>query len=80
MARVSAPSAPATEAGQPCLALLQGYADIMEGLGQAPSSRPAIDDCRRVRQRTRQLMTEHRNLLGAFHDRVSKADDHVSDG
>ena len=49
-------------------------------MGQAPSSRPAIDDYRRVRQRTRQLMTEQRNLLGALHDRVSKADDHVSDG
>lgn len=89
------------------LSLLQGYADIMEGLspelmqeilcvmaektrefgsalqpflGQTPTARSAIDDYRRVRQRTRQLMTEHRNLLGALHDGVSKAHDHLGGG
>jgi hypothetical protein len=89
------------------LSLLQGYADIMEGLSPelkreilcvmaektrelgtallpfvdpTPTERPAIDDYRRVRERTRQLMTEYRHLLGRLHDRVSQAHDHVSGG
>jgi hypothetical protein len=88
------------------LSLLQGYADIMEGLSpeltrqilcvmaektrelgsalqpfvvQTPEERPAIDDYRRVRERTRQLMTEYRQLLGRLQDRVSEAHDHVND-
>ena len=87
------------------LSLLQGYADIMEGLSpelkreilcvmaekarelgsalqpfvdQTPAARPAIDDYRRVRERTRQLMTEYRNLLGRLHETVSEAHGHVS--
>ena len=87
------------------LSLLQGYADIMEGLspelkreilcvmaekarelGSAlqpfvdptPAARPAIDDYRRVRERTRQLMTEYRHLLGRLLDTVSEAHGHVS--
>jgi hypothetical protein len=87
------------------LCLLQGYADIMEGLspelkreilcvmaekarelgsalepfvGQTVAARPAIDDYRRVRERTRQLMTEYRHLLGRLHDTVSEAHGHVS--
>ncbi|MDQ6712370.1 MAG: hypothetical protein M3Z28_04155 [Candidatus Dormibacteraeota bacterium] len=87
------------------LSLMQGYADIMEGLSpeltrqilgvmaektrelgsalqrfveQAPTARPAIDDYRRVRERTRQLMTEHRQLLGRLQVRVSEAHDHVN--
>lgn len=89
------------------LSLLQGYADIMEGLSpelkrqilcvmaektrelrtalqpfvdQTPSERPAIGDYRRVRERTRQLMTEYRTLMGRLHERVSEAHDHVSGG
>jgi len=87
------------------LSLLQGYADIMEGLSpelkreilcvmaekarelgsalqpfvdQTPAGRPAIDDYRRVRERTRRLMTEYRHLLGRLHDTVSEAHGHVS--
>ncbi|TMD19612.1 MAG: hypothetical protein E6J07_05245, partial [Chloroflexi bacterium] len=87
------------------LSLLQGYADIMEGLSpeltreilcvmaekarelgsalqpfveQTPAARPAIDDYRRVRERTRQLMTEYRSLLGRLHDTVSEAHGHVN--
>jgi len=87
------------------LSLLQGYADIMEGLSpeltreilgvmaaktrelgsalqpfvdQTPTERPAIDDYRRVRERTRQLMREYRHLLGRLQDRVSEAHDHVN--
>jgi len=86
------------------LSLLQGYAEIMEGLSpeltreilcvmaekarelgsalqpfvdQTPAARPAIDDYRRVRERTRQLMTEYRHLLGRLHDTVSEAHGHV---
>ena len=89
------------------LSLLQGYADIMEGLSpdlkrqilgimaektrelgtalqpfvdRTPSERPAIDDYRRIRERTRQLMMEYRNLLGRLHGHVSEAHDHVSGG
>jgi hypothetical protein len=87
------------------LSLLQGYADIMEGLSpelkreilcvmaektrelgsalqpfvdQTPTARPAIDDYRRVRERTRHLMTEYRQLLGRLHERVSEAHGHVN--
>ena len=87
------------------LSLLQGYADIMEGLSpelereilcvmaekarelgsalqpfveQTPAARPAIDDYRRVRERTRLLMKEYRQLLGRLHDTVSEAHGHVS--
>jgi len=87
------------------LSLLQGYADIMEGLSpelkrqilcvmadkarqlgsalqpfvdQTPSARPAIDDYRRVRERTHQLMMEYRHLLGRLQERVSEAHDHVN--
>jgi hypothetical protein len=87
------------------LSLLQGYADIMEGLSPelkrqilgvmaekarelgsalqpfvdpAPSGRPPIDDYRRVRERTRQLMTEYRHLLGRLHDTLSESHDYVS--
>jgi hypothetical protein len=85
------------------LSLLQGYADIMEGLspelkreilcvmaektrelGSAlqpfveQAARPALGDYRRVRERTRQLMTEYRHLLGRLHDRVSEAHGHVN--
>ena len=87
------------------LSLLQGYADIMEGLSpeltreilcvmaekarelgsalqpfveQTPAARPAIDDYRRVRERTRQLMTEYRSLLERLHDTVSEAHGHVN--
>jgi hypothetical protein len=87
------------------LSLLQGYADIMEGLSpalkreilcvmaekarelgsalqpfvdQTPAARPAIGDYRRVRERTRQLMTEYRHLLGRLHDTVSEAQGHVN--
>jgi hypothetical protein len=87
------------------LSLLQGYADIMEGLSpelkreilcvmaektrelgsalqpfveQTPTGRPAIDDYRRVRERTRQLMIEYRHLLGRLHDSVSEAHEHVN--
>jgi len=86
------------------LSLLQGYADIMEGLSpeltreilcvmaekarelgsslqpfvdQTPSARPAIGDYRRVRERTRQLMTEYRQLLGRLHDTLSESHDYV---
>jgi len=45
---------------------------------QTPTERPAIDDYRRVRERTRQLMTEYRHLLGRLQDRVSEAHDHVN--
>jgi hypothetical protein len=89
------------------LSLLQGYADIMEGLspelkrqilqvmaektrelGSAlqpfveltATARPAIDDYRRVRERTRELMTEYRLLLGRLQDRVSEAHEHVNGG
>jgi len=82
------------------LSLLQGYADLMEGLspelkkqilgviaektrelGSAlqpfvdhiPTARPDLADYRLVRERTRQLMTEYRQLLGRLHDRVSEA-------
>jgi hypothetical protein len=87
------------------LSLLQGYADIMEGLSpeltreilcvmaektrelgstlqpfveQTPSARPALGDYRRVRERTRQLMTEYRELLGRLHESVSEAHGHVN--
>ena len=87
------------------LSLLQGYADIMEGLSpqlkkeilrvmaektrelgtalqpfmeQATTARPAIGDYRRVRERTRQLMTEYRLLLERLHGRVSEAHGHVN--
>jgi hypothetical protein len=87
------------------LSLLQGYADIMEGLSpelkrqilgvmaekarelgsalqpfvdQTPSARPPIGDYRRVRERTRQLMTEYRHLLGRLHDTLSESHDYVS--
>jgi hypothetical protein len=45
---------------------------------QTPTGRPAIDDYRRVRERTRQLMTEYRHLLGRLHDSVSEAHEHVN--
>jgi hypothetical protein len=88
------------------LSLLQGYADIMEGLSpalksqilrviaektralgaalqpfteQASTARPVIDDYRRVRERTRRLMTEYRLLLERLQDRVSEAHEHVND-
>ncbi|HVS05346.1 MAG TPA: hypothetical protein VHK65_04175 [Candidatus Dormibacteraeota bacterium] len=87
------------------LSLLQGYADIMEGLSpqlkkeilqvmaekirelgsalqpfveQTPAARPAIGDYRRVRERTRHLMTEYRLLLERLHERVSEAHEHVN--
>ncbi|HXM52237.1 MAG TPA: hypothetical protein VN913_03050 [Candidatus Binatus sp.] len=87
------------------LSLLQGYADIMEGLSpelkkqilqvmaqktrelgsalqpfveQTPAARPALGDYRRVRDRTRHLMTEYRLLLERLHARVSEAHEHVS--
>ena len=87
------------------LSLMQGYADIMEGLSpelkrqilcvmadkarqlgsalqpfvdQTPAARPAIDDYRRVRERTHQLMMEYRHLLGRLQERVSEAHDHVN--
>ena len=87
------------------LSLLQGYADIMEGLSpqlkkeilrvmaektrelggalqpfleQTTAARPAIDDHRRVRERTRHLMTEYHLLLERLHDHVSEAHGHVN--
>ncbi len=87
------------------LSLLQGYADIMEGLSpqlkrqilqviaektrelgsalqpfveQTPAARPALGDYRRVRERTRHLMTEYRLLLERLHERVSEAHEHVN--
>lgn len=87
------------------LSLLQGYADIMEGLSpelkkeilrvmaqktrelgsalqpfveQTPAARPALGDYRRVRDRTRHLMTEYRLLLERLHARVSEAHGRVS--
>jgi len=87
------------------LSLLQGYADIMEGLSpqlkeeilrvmaektrelgaalqpfveQTTAAPPAIGDYRRVRERTRHLMAEYRQLLERLHDRVSEAHGHVS--
>jgi hypothetical protein len=87
------------------LSLLQGYADIMEGLSpalktqilrviaektralgaalqpfteQAATDRPALGDYRRVRERTRHLMTEYRLLLERLQDRVSEAHEHVA--
>lgn len=87
------------------LSLLQGYADIMEGLSpglkkqilqvmaaktrelgsslqpfidQRPTARPALGDYRRVRERTRRLMTEYRLLLERLHERVSEAHGHVN--
>ena len=81
------------------LSLLQGYADIMEGLSpeltrqilsvmadktrelgsalqpfvdQTPAARPDLGDYRRVRERTRQLMTEYRELLGRLLLRPSR--------
>ena len=87
------------------LSLLQGYADIMEGLSpqlkkeilqvmaektrelgsalqpfveQTPAARPVIGDYRRVRERTRHLMTEYRLLLERLHKRVSEAHEHVN--
>ena len=87
------------------LSLLQGYADIMEGLSpelkkqilqvmaektrelgtalqpfveQTPAARPALGDYRRVRERTRHLMTEYRLLLERLHQRVSEAHGHVN--
>jgi hypothetical protein len=87
------------------LSLLQGYADIMEGMSpeltrqilsvmadktrelgsalqpfvdQTPAARPDLGDYRRVRERTRELMTEYRQLLGRLHDRVSEAHGHVN--
>jgi hypothetical protein len=87
------------------LSLLQGYADIMEGLSpelkrqilqimaektrelgsalqpfveQTPTERPAIGDYRRVRERTRHLMSEYRLLLERLHARVSEAHGHVN--
>jgi len=87
------------------LSLLQGYADIMEGLSpalktqilrvmaektrslgaalqpfteQATTARPEIDDYRRVRERTRLLMSEYRLLLERLHDSVSEAHEHVN--
>jgi hypothetical protein len=88
------------------LSLLQGYADIMEGLSpqlktqilqvmakktrelgttlqpftaQATAARPPLGDYRRVRERTRHLMTEYRLLLERLHERVSEAHGHVND-
>jgi len=88
------------------LSLLQGYADIMEGLSptmkrqilnvmaekaralgaalqpfteQAATARPALGDYRRVRERTRRLMTEYRLLLERLHDGVSEAHEYVND-
>jgi len=46
---------------------------------QAATARPAIDDYRRVRERTRRLMTEYRLLMSRLHDSVSEAHEHVSD-
>jgi hypothetical protein len=46
---------------------------------QAATARPAIDDYRRVRERTRRLMTEYRLLTSRLHDSVSEAHEHVSD-
>ncbi len=87
------------------LSLLQGYADIMEGLSpeltreilcvmaekarelgsalqpfvdQTPAAPPAIDDYRRVRERTRQLMAEYRQLLGRLHDTLAESHDYVN--
>jgi hypothetical protein len=87
------------------LSLLQGYADIMEGLSPelkkqilgvmaektrelgsvlqpftdpTPTGRPAIGEYRRVRERTRRLMTDYRLLLEQLHDRVSEAHGHVN--
>lgn len=87
------------------LSLLQGYADIMEGLSpelkkqilqvmaektrdlgsalqpfveQTPAARPAIGDYRRVRERTRHLMSEYRLLLERLHESVSEAHGHVN--
>ena len=88
------------------LSLLQGYADIMEGLSprrktqilrvmaektrqlgttlqpftvQTTTERPAIGEYRRVRERTRHLMVEYRQLLERLRDRVSEAHDQVND-
>lgn len=88
------------------LSLLQGYADIMEGLSpelkkqilavmaektrelgsalqpfvdQPPAERP-IGEYRRVRERTRRLMTEYRLLLARLHERVSEAREHINGG
>jgi hypothetical protein len=87
------------------LSLLQGYADIMEGLSpelrkqilqvmaqktrdlgsalqpfveQSPAVRPALGEYRRVRERTRHLMTEYRLLLERLHERVSETHEHIS--
>jgi hypothetical protein len=87
------------------LSLLQGYADIMEGLSpelkrqilqvmaektrelgsalqpfveQTATARPEIGDYRRVRERTRHLMSEYHLLLERLHERVSEAHDHVN--
>jgi hypothetical protein len=46
---------------------------------QAATSRPALRDYRRVRERTRRLMTEYRLLMSRLHDSVSEVHEHVSD-
>jgi hypothetical protein len=87
------------------LSLLQGYADIMEGLSPelkkqilavmaektrelgsalqpfvdpSPAERPVLGDYRRVRERTRELMSEYRLLLERLHERVSEAHEHLN--
>jgi len=45
---------------------------------QTPTARPAIGDYRRVRERTRHLMSEYRHLLERLHERVSEAQGRVN--
>lgn len=82
------------------LSLLQGYADLMEGLSPQQNTQilrvmaekiqeltlalrpflenpeygsPAIEDYRRARMRTRQLLGDYRRLLDRLHDTLSEA-------